>query len=328
MNAGREVLVGGAIILGVIAVVVGTLWMKEADIGRSTVQIEAHFEQAGQLLEGNAVKFRGVNVGRVESISVSESGEFVVIGMRIREDVALPEDAGVLLSPESLFGDWQAEIVSRSQMPRYDFLQARGDALPGHTLPDISRLTAAADEIAQNLTVISDRFETAFTEETAQNIARAIDNMQAVSEDLQNLVTQLAGTFNEVAAEVRVAAEDIGSAAGAAEATFAGIDRRLAGGDIDSILVAARMSVQNLRSTTEGLEEGAAGLGETLARADSTFAVVERLAGRIERGEGALGRLLVDSTLAVQAEGALTELNALLADIRENPRRYLNFSVF
>lgn len=328
MSTGKEVLVGSAIILGVIVVVVGTLWMKESAIGRNTVMIEGHFEQAGQLLEGSSVKFRGVNVGRVESIEVSETGEFVVIRMRIGEDVALPEDAGVLLSPESLFGDWQAEIVSRSQVPRYDFFQPRGDALPGHSLPDISRLTAAADEIAQNLTVISDRFETAFTEETAQNIAQAIDNIEGVSQELRTLVSELAGTFDEVAGEVRGAAADIGSAAGAAESTFSGIDRRLAGGDIDSILVAARASVQNLRATTEGLEEGAAGLGETLARADSTFAVVERLAGRIERGEGALGRLLVDTTLAVQAESAMTELNALLADIRENPRRYLNFSVF
>lgn len=328
MRAGKEVLVGSVIILGVVVVIVGTLWLKESAVGRDLVTITAQFEQAGQLLEGNAVKFRGVNVGRVESISVSDDGEHVEIEMRIREDVPLPSDAGVLLSPESLFGDWQAEIVSRSQMDRYDFVATRGDTLPGATLPDISRLTAAADEIAQNLTVISDRFETAFTEETAQNIARAIDNIQSVSEDLETLVAEVNQTFTRVAADVQGAAGDIGGAARAAESTFAGIDRRLQGGEIDSILVGASASMQNLRATTAQLEESAEGLGATLERADSTFAVVERLAGRIERGEGALGRLLVDTTLAVQAEGVLTELNALLVDLRENPRRYLNFSVF
>ena len=73
----------------------------------------------------------------------------------------------VLLAPESMFGDWQAEIVSRSAFPRYAFYEVgESGVLAGYALPDLSRLTAAADEIAENLTVLTDRVELAFTEET------------------------------------------------------------------------------------------------------------------------------------------------------------------
>jgi hypothetical protein len=41
-----------------------------------------------------------------------------------------------------------------------------------------------------------------------------------------------------------------------------------------------------------------------------------------------VGRLVQDSTLYVEANQAIMELRALLADIRENPRKYFKFSVF
>jgi phospholipid/cholesterol/gamma-HCH transport system substrate-binding protein len=69
-------------------------------------------------------------------------------------------------------------------------------------------------------------------------------------------------------------------------------------------------------------------LAGTLARADSTFARLDRIAVRIESGEGTVGRLLSDSTFADRAEGVLLQLDSLLADLRENPRRYVRLSIF
>ena len=67
---------------------------------------------------------------------------------------------------------------------------------------------------------------------------------------------------------------------------------------------------------------------ETLMRADSAFTRIDRIAARMEGGEGALGRLLVDSTLAVRAEDVLAQLDLLLRDLQENPRRYVRLSIF
>jgi phospholipid/cholesterol/gamma-HCH transport system substrate-binding protein len=58
------------------------------------------------------------------------------------------------------------------------------------------------------------------------------------------------------------------------------------------------------------------------------LARIDRVSARIEAGEGALGRLLVDSTLAVRAEGVLEQLDFLLRDLRENPKRYVRLSIF
>ncbi|MBT3774636.1 MAG: hypothetical protein HOF87_08825 [Gemmatimonadales bacterium] len=55
---------------------------------------------------------------------------------------------------------------------------------------------------------------------------------------------------------------------------------------------------------------------------------MDRITAMIESGEGAIGRLLVDSTLAVRAEDVLGQLALLLEDVRANPRRYVRLSIF
>jgi phospholipid/cholesterol/gamma-HCH transport system substrate-binding protein len=52
------------------------------------------------------------------------------------------------------------------------------------------------------------------------------------------------------------------------------------------------------------------------------------MTARIEGGEGALGRLLTDTTLAVRAESVLLSLDSLLQDFRENPGRYVRLTIF
>ena len=49
--------------------------------------------------------------------------------------------------------------------------------------------------------------------------------------------------------------------------------------------------------------------------------------GRIERGEGTLGRLSVDETLYNTLNDAATSLEELLDDIKENPGRYITIRI-
>jgi phospholipid/cholesterol/gamma-HCH transport system substrate-binding protein len=48
----------------------------------------------------------------------------------------------------------------------------------------------------------------------------------------------------------------------------------------------------------------------------------------MERGEGTLGRLSTDDTLYEEVTTATESLRLLLDDFRENPRRYVNISIF
>ncbi len=329
MKRKYEVMVGLVITAAVAVLVLGTLWLQGARFMTSTTVVRAAFSEVGQLRPGNEVKYRGVSVGRVEGFDVAPGGQSVIVTFRVDSDLEYPEDPVVILSPESLFGDWQAEFASRFRYPQLEFLDSTDpEILSGYAIPDISRLTLQAERIANNLGVITDRIEIAFTEETAENIREAIDNIQDVSRTLNDLVTQQGEAIQEVTAEVQAAAEEVGAAAEAARFTFEQVGGTLEDGDLAGLMDDARVATANLRDVSATLAEASGDMASTMAQADTAFQRVNRIAARVEAGEGTLGMLLADSSLALEARDVLQRLDELLVDFRANPKRYVRLSIF
>ncbi|MCY3809067.1 MAG: MlaD family protein [Gemmatimonadetes bacterium] len=328
MEQRREVLVGLVVVVGLAIGLFGTIWLQ-GGWSRDQLALRAASPNAGQLVAGGSVKFRGVQVGRVSSVAVVPSGEAVMVEMTVMPDLVLPSDPAMLIAPESFFGDWQAEIVNRSEHTEQLFLEYPEEGvLPGAALTDFSRLTATAEEIAGNLTTISQRFEIAFTEETALNLKAAIDNISRVSDGLSAIVSQQSERFDELAAGVGESAAEIAALAREAREAIQKADEMLADAELRTVIKDAGTSVANLRAMSEDMVAAMDDIRESAQQATATMDRLEDLVVAAETGEGLLGNLLGDKELAGETADAIARLNALLADIQENPRRYLSFSVF
>jgi phospholipid/cholesterol/gamma-HCH transport system substrate-binding protein len=335
VSKGRELLVGFVIIAAIAVGVVGTLWLKGAHWGRPLLPLEILVTDVAQLTPGDAVVFRGVRIGRVSDIQVEPDGQAVRISVNLEEQVKLPEDAGAVVAPESMFGDWQAEIVSKARFPRYAFYQVPQSAseegvrvVGGYTIPELTRLTASAEEISTNLANLTDRLELAFNEQTAQNLSRAINNIEAVSREIRALVSQEADMATRVTANADSALTEIRMASQSARRSFQRAEQLLADAQLDSIVTNVRQASGSIQQLSDTLSKSSGDIRATLVRADSAFARLDRLTAQLESGRGSLGRLLADSTFAVRAESVMQQLDLLLRDLRENPRRYVRLSIF
>ncbi len=329
MKRRSEVIVGVVILLGAALTFFGTLWLKGAALGREEVVLEARFREVGQLMEGNAVKVRGVPIGRVSEVVLEPGGDAVLVRMRVRADAPIPQDAVVLLSPESMFGDWQAEIHPRGRFPRYDYLESLDpDVLPGYSLPDMSRLTAALDRIAENVAVVSDRFQIAFTEETAVNIREAVENIQQVSEQLTNLIGAQERTMHELSAHLEGTMKALGEAVQTVNRVSRHVESAVASGELTSIVDNMERATAQIDSLSAALLAARRDLRSTMARADTAFHALGSVMAGVEQGQGTLGRLVQDSTLYGDLVRTNTLLQSLLRDFQENPRKYINLRIF
>ncbi len=329
MSMRSEVRVGLVFILSIILIVTGTIWMQGWRVGQEEHEVRAWFREVGQLQTGSAVKLRGVPIGRVEDITLDTRAAGVMVQMSVSSDAALPEDAVVILAPESMFGDWQAEISSRSRYEFYDYAipQEQG-VLPGYSLPDMSRLTAVADRIAQNLAVITDRVDIAFTDETAKNIRQAIDNIQEVTAQLTDLMQAQEHTVEGVAAGLETTAKTLGEAAETANRAFVEIEGAISQGQLAAI-------VNNVQTTTAALDTLARQLGatsgniqNTIVSADSAFASLSSILAQVQQGQGTLGQLLQDTALYNHLVQTNALVQDLLLDFQRNPKKYINLTVF
>jgi phospholipid/cholesterol/gamma-HCH transport system substrate-binding protein len=248
----------------------------------------------------------------------------------------MPPDPVVLLAPESFFGEWQAEIVPRDQYPGFDFFDV-GDAqaveggpqvLGGYALPELSRLTASAEQISGNLAELSERLEIAFNDETANNLAQAIADIAAISQQVRDLVDTQSTVAGTLTASADSALQEIEEASRAARRSFQRMEGLLGDAQVDSIVTNVRLATASIQELSANLSSASGGMGRTMQQADSAFARLDRLTARVEAGEGTIGRLFADSTLALKTEDVLQQLNLLLEDLRQNPRRYVRLSIF
>jgi len=156
MKRRDELLVGFTILFALAVVVGGALWLSERQLGQSGQEYVARFNTVGGLSAGSPVVLRGVKVGRVQEIRLAE-GDWVEAVLSV--DRVIPGSQAVIAASASLFGEWQASIVSRDSpdindpnvLRDLELAAAQGDdAWPGATLPDIGQLTAQAGRIASD----------------------------------------------------------------------------------------------------------------------------------------------------------------------------------
>jgi len=324
-----EVIVGAVVLAGLALIVFGTLWLSGAGFGQDTVEVEARFRQVGQLQTGNAVKLRGVPIGRVEEIRLEPDGTGVRVVFRVDASAKLPPDPVVLLSPESFFGDWQAEILPLGRNPRYEYaVSSEPGVLPGYSLPDMSQLTAVADRIAENLAVLTERVSIAFTEETAVRLRDAIANIQSASAELTALVQRQERALGNLAADLDAMTETMARAAGSIERVAVEVESAVGQGQLADIVQNFRDASGQIDSLATSVSLLSRDLRSAAASADTAFHAFQVMGTDVVEGRGTLGRLLRDTTLYAELLRTNQQLQELMTDIKANPRKYIHLEIF
>ena len=335
MKRRDEVVVGATIIFSVALVVVGAYWLSETRFGARSMTQTAQFRTVGGLGVGNPVVLRGVRVGRVQGIRITAT-DWVEAELQIYEGVLLPSRPAVLAASASLFGEWQAEIISLDDPPDDpnvrrqldEALEVADNGWPGATLPDIGRLTAQAGRIATDIATVSSRIQAAFDSQTVQGVQRSIRNFGEIADTLARFTQRQTSAFNDVAENILRGSDVFHNAVGNLERTLARIDSATDDGQVDTLLADLMASAQQMRGTLNDLRSV---VRTVQANQESMLRVLwgaDSVMTRLASMQGTLGMLIGDSTLYMEASKTLADIQQLLADIKENPRKYFKFSVF
>jgi len=335
MKRRDELVVGVTVVAALIIVVGGSLWLSRADFTRGTAAYAARFRTVGGLGVGDPVVLRGVRIGRVSQIRLGErnwvEAEFQVYG-----DVALPGRPAIIAASASLFGEWQAGIISLDQAPddpnvRRDLAEAQaeaGDLWPGATLPDIGQLTAQAGRIATDIASVSSRIQQAFDSSAVSELQQSIRSFGRVANQIAQFTEQQTNVLQGVGERLDEGSAVLSRAAVSLEASLARVDSATNEGELAKILQNAQTASEQVASASRGFNELVGAARDNQQSLVRVIVAADSVMTRIQNRSGTIGLLLGDSALYVQTTLAVQQLRALLADIQENPRKYFKFSVF
>ncbi|MBE9043902.1 MCE family protein [Pleurocapsales cyanobacterium LEGE 10410] len=196
----REGSVGLLIIFGILLFGGVILWIKGFAFGKESYKIVADFPDVNGIQEGDGVRYRGLQVGRVEEVQPSTNGVDVVVEIDSSE-LLIPKDATLKARSSGLIGETFIEIVPQSELLiETDNLSPIGsDCNSEQIVCDNARLEGEKGITLDDLLPYTYRFSRAYGEpefvdqvdSALGNAAVAADEIAALTRDTSALVKDL-----------------------------------------------------------------------------------------------------------------------------------------
>jgi phospholipid/cholesterol/gamma-HCH transport system substrate-binding protein len=275
---------------------------RETGKGQTYV-VHAYLKDASGIAKHSRVTIAGIPVGAVDNIRL-EKGQ-ARVDVRINGDVTLHESARLGVKSASLLGE---NIIVLSEgtgdPPKKD-----GDEIK--TLPD----AASVEDIKAQVSRIAELIE-----KVAQQLAGSVGSEQGgqnIKAILQNLA-DATEAVNLTVRENRVVIKE----------TLENIDRITARGgpELQQILLNIKVITEDVKQmmAAQGGKDGQSGeLRQTIERVnraskslESALGHIDNVSGRIDRGEGTIGRLTKDEALINEVQGVAEGVNDYVDSLR------------
>ena len=293
MKTRDEILVGLVVTVAVVVTILGSLWLARGGLSKG-YPLYAKFPWGAGLKQGQPILLVGVNVGYLDEVDLHQDGTLVTT-LRIQKDYQVPVTSRATVVPNGIFGD-MAVALTPSKPDARSFKP--GDTVPiGPSTPGIAQLTSKADSITTSVNAITTALE---REMVAQGGIRDIRNTIAAT---NRLVNEFAAVASEQSRQLT--------------ATMTSLRRATSA--IDPAKVDSTLS--NFRTASANLTEMTGQLKETTGKLDAILA-------KVDSGPGSAAKLINDPGAYNDVRGLLQRMDSLLADIKKNPKRYINVKIF
>jgi phospholipid/cholesterol/gamma-HCH transport system substrate-binding protein len=101
-----ETVVGIFVVLGLICVGYMTVKLGKLNLwGNDSYSLIAKFSSVSGLRKGNPVNILGIEVGRVERITMDQDNQKAVVEIKVKNDIKIYDDAIASIKTEGLIGD-------------------------------------------------------------------------------------------------------------------------------------------------------------------------------------------------------------------------------
>jgi len=299
--------------------------------------LKTRFPNVAGLAAGSPVRVAGVQVGSVKEIVFAGEQVDVVFDVNKKVQERITDKSIAFLGSVSLLGSSAVDITPMTT----------GTPIPEYGYVPQGRAKGQFADIAEQASGTIDEV-TGLVHDLRQGKGSA---GKLIADDrLYNELQQFVTTAGQMTREIQQGRGTVGKllkdpkAAQSLEASMKNIEditRKLNSGEgsLGRLLKDEEFSkslaaaTTNLKGVTDRLNRGEGTAGKLLtddalyARLTAITTQFDQLATKLNAGEGTAGQLLKDKQLYENMNGAVGDFRALIAEIKKDPKRYLNVKV-
>ena len=281
------------------------------------------FRDVSGLTKGDNVQLYGVVVGRVEEMTLEKTG--VTVWLRLDRKIPFYNDHKIEVRYSSVLG---GRYIALSPGTESSGVYAPERPLRGLEAADlVNETTALVQSLKEEVNHIRDTLE---KEQVLPKVARFVDNLNAMSEDLRagkgtlgKLMQdpELYNQANTALAAVKVASDNLGGLTGDLRAGKGTAGKLLTDDRVYNDLQAV---THDFRTISETMVRGESSMGRLLMDKGelyislrSTLSAAEEVAEAVRSGKGTLGKLAMDPALYNDTRQTILEVRGAVQDFRE-----------
>jgi len=306
----------GLLTLGSLAILIwGVNFLKGRDLFKSETIFYAQYHNVGGLEASSDVRLNGFKVGYVRDIYFKEdqSGDLIV-KLDINKNFQIPKGTVAEIVSTDILGSRSVQLTlgkSNEYYQPYDTLRTSVEAdLKQQVSEELAPIKAKAENLLGSLDSAITVVTYVFNDKTRDNLRESfahinntILNLEETSKNLNMLVADQKENMSATIANMRKISETLNNNAD----------------NIDNIM----KNLSNVSDTLSALQ-----LQASLSRFDNMLTNLDSIMAKVNNQEGSLGLLVNDPMLYNNLNRISQNLNRLLIDLRQNPKRFIHFSAF
>ncbi|MAV65918.1 MAG: ABC transporter substrate-binding protein [Flavobacteriaceae bacterium] len=301
MKFRKEVKVGVLSVIGILMSVFSYNYLKGFNLFEKNRSFKIIYEKVDGLSVSNPVTLNGFKIGNVKKINFNpDNTKELIVDIIIENDVSFSKSSYAELYETGLIGGKAIAII-----PDYsdDSVALDGDYLKGSIKPGLTELVnqilpqvqLQLEIVMKNAEIVLENINSLFDAETKAQLKSSVD-------DFSNLTNQLSETSNAISKLILENSQNIS------------------------------LSVENIRLSSERISDISKSLSpktikDITTNLDSVLSNLKNISKNLNSGSGTFGKLINDDSVYQNLDSTINELKVLIEDVRNNPNKYINFSV-
>lgn len=316
MKLSKEFKIGIVVVFAISAFIWGVSFLKGSNLFSKKYYLYAVYPKIDNLIPSSPLQINGYKIGQVKTMSLfyKDGKNQVLVKFLLSEDISIPKNSIARAVSADLLGAKAVEVVFSANTEYV----VSGDTLIAETEQGLKEsfnkqlapLQAKAENLIGSIDTVMNVVSSVLNTRTRANIDQSFESVRKAILSLEQTAYKLDDLMATEKPKISSVLTNLNG--------------------ISTNLNKNEQKITNILNNFSNLSDSLAKtqLKSAVANADNTLKELNTLLAKINAGQGTIGKLAKNDSLYNNLNKSADDLDKLLKDLKENPRRYVHFSLF
>ncbi len=311
----RNILIGAIVLVSLFILYWGIEFLKGSNIFSSSSTFYARFNKVEALAVSTPVNVNGYQVGQVRKLSYDYDRNQIVVEMTFDKNLKVPKGSTISIKTSLLgtaelvltLADSKSYYESGATIPTVPLSGGLVDQVSTNVMPAVEAMLPKLDSILGSVNALM----------ANPALNKSVTRLDQMTLELNKSSIELAQLLAAVNQRVPQLLNNVNGVVTTANGAV---------GNVGQLAKDLQTTTSNLNDLTYSLKN--LPLDTTVNRLNRTLYNVQQLSAALNNPNSSVGMLLNDPQLYKNAVSTVASLQALLEDLKQNPKKYVTIKVF